>query len=81
MVEKAKDVFSSKRIEWDSSQQDIGPAFMSIKQEVTRTGLITYASDRTAEAGHADVAWSIMHTLINEPNNYSNQRSSTWDLS
>jgi len=81
MVEKAKDVFSSKRIEWDATQQDIGPAFLSIKQEVTRGGIITYASDRTAEAGHADVAWSIMHTLINEPNNYSNQRSSTWDLS
>lgn len=28
---------------------------------------LTYVSRRDGEIGHADIAWAVMHALINEP--------------
>jgi hypothetical protein len=37
---------------------------MTIRQTATKTsGQITYQADRTAETGHADLAWATMHAL------------------
>jgi uncharacterized protein YjcR len=66
LVLKAQDVLNSNRIEWDMEASDIAHAFMMIKQKATGNGGITYAADRSATTGHADVAWAIMHALIKE---------------
>lgn len=67
LVLKAQEVIESGRIEWDASQTEIAHAFMTIRKTTTDSGMITYAARRTATTGHADVAWSIMHALSNEP--------------
>ena len=67
LVLKALDVVSAGRIEWDAEHKEIPQAFLQVHQTSTGNGQITYVADRTSETGHADVAWSIMHALSNEP--------------
>lgn len=67
LVLKAIDVISSGRIEWDAEHTEISQAFLQVRQTTTSTDQITYVADRTSATGHADVAWSIMHALSNEP--------------
>lgn len=67
LVLKAQDVIEGGRIAWDAGEQSIPQSFMQIRQIVTNSDQITYAADRTADLGHADVAWSIMHAIHNEP--------------
>lgn len=67
LVLKTQDVINTNRIHWDASLTDIGGAFLTVKQTSTANGHITYSANRTAETGHADVAWAIMHALHNEP--------------
>src|SRR5690554_866028 len=67
LVLKAIDVISAGRIEWDAEHTEIPQAFLQVHQASTGSGQITYVADRTSETGHADVAWSIMHALSNEP--------------
>jgi uncharacterized protein YjcR len=77
LVLKAQDVIEGGRIEWDASDMSIPQSFMQIRQVVTKSSdQITYAADRTAENGHADVAWSIMHALHNEPLSGMRRKSS-----
>lgn len=79
MVEKGKDVFKSGRIEFDQEHKDIAQSLLMIKRKVTPgSNQVTYASNRTESAGHADIGWSILHALINEPMNHSKRRKSTW---
>ena len=41
---------------------------MAIRKTVTASGRhITYDASRSAEVGHADLAWSVMHALMVEP--------------
>jgi len=67
LVLKALEVMEEGRLEWDAAETEIGHAFMTIRQVVTGNGQITYAANRTASTGHADVAWAIMHGLAAEP--------------
>ncbi len=68
MVLKAKNVFSSRRIQFDSGALDIAQSFMSIRAELTGAQKqITYVATRAGDTGHADLAWAIMHVLHNEP--------------
>ena len=67
LVLKALEVMEEGRLEWDAAETEIGHAFMTIRQVVTGSGQITYAANRTASTGHADVAWAIMHGLAAEP--------------
>jgi uncharacterized protein YjcR len=67
LVLKALEVMEEGRLEWDAAETEIGHAFMTIRQVVTGSGQITYAANRTASTGHADVAWAIMHSLAAEP--------------
>ncbi len=67
LVLKTQDVIHSGRLEWDFRESDIPAAFLTIKQESTKNGGITYVADRTKSTGHADVAFAIMHALYNEP--------------
>lgn len=68
MVLKAKDTISSGRLEYDAGQTDLTQSFMAIPKTMTASGnRSTYEASRSEEASHADVAWAIMHALLNEP--------------
>ncbi len=66
LVLKALEVILDGRMAWDAAESDIAHAFLTIRQESTARGLITYAASRSEETGHADVAWAIMHALSKE---------------
>jgi uncharacterized protein YjcR len=76
LVMKALDVIENGRLRWLAKDFEITRAFLMITKTTTGSGLITYASSRSSEAGHADIAWSIMHALIYEPIN-NNRRKTT----
>jgi len=68
MVMKAQNLFRERRIELPIEWSDVRDAFMAIRPSLTASGKqLTYVSGRNAEIGHADIAWAIMHALINEP--------------
>lgn len=79
LVLKAADVIESGRIEWDADKKEVAASFMSIRRAVTKSGgAVTFVADRTAETGHAEAAWAIMHGLDNEPLNYEHKPKSKW---
>ncbi|HDR2889412.1 TPA: terminase family protein [Enterobacter asburiae] len=79
LVLKAVDVIESGRIEWDEELKEVAASFMSIRRTTTQSGnAVTFVADRTAETGHAEAAWAIMHGLDNEPLNYENKPKSKW---
>ena len=68
MVFKARSVIMAGRLEYDAGDKDITASFMSIRPQLTGSQRsITYVASRAGDTGHADVAWAIMHVLINEP--------------
>jgi len=68
MVLKAKDVISKGRLEFDAGATDLSAAFMAIRKTITASGRqVTYDAGRTADTGHADLAWACMHALDHEP--------------
>ncbi|MCL8302171.1 terminase large subunit domain-containing protein [Pseudomonas mosselii] len=78
LVLKAQDVVQAGRIEWDAGWTDIAQAFLTIKRGTTNGGQITFSASRTEATGHADIAWSIMHALYNEPLNTNKRRRSRY---
>lgn len=66
LVVKMLDLIANGRFKYLSSQHEITRAFMMITQTTTATGQIVYASSRSPNAGHADVAWALMHAAIAE---------------
>lgn len=68
MVLKAYDVIKAHRLEFDAGETTLAQSLMAIRKAVTASGRgITYEAGRTEETGHADLAWALLHTLINEP--------------
>ncbi|WP_443026861.1 terminase large subunit domain-containing protein [Sphingomonas sp. LT1P40] len=68
MVMKAQHSFARGRIEFDAGWIDVQSSFLSIKKALTGSGrAITFKASRSEETGHADLAWAVMHILINEP--------------
>lgn len=68
MVMKAQNLFRAGRIEVPIEFGDVRDSFMMIRPSLTASGKqLTYVSGRTGELGHADIAWAVMHALINEP--------------
>ncbi|MEE1880984.1 terminase family protein [Pseudomonas soli] len=78
LVLKSQDVIQAGRIEWDAGWTDIAQAFLTIKRGTTNGGQITFSASRTEATGHADIAWSIMHALYNEPLNTNKRRRSRY---
>ncbi len=66
LVQKAINIIHNKRIEFDQESVGIASSFINIRKKVVGDN-ITYATNRTASTGHADIAWAIMHGLIYEP--------------
>lgn len=78
LVLKAQSVINNGRLEFDASHKDITGAFLSIRKSITPVqGNVTYVAVRTAEAGHGDSAWAVMHALDNEPLSGNNNARST----
>jgi len=68
MVMKTQDVMNKGRLEFDAGWTDLAAAFMAIRKTMTASGRhVTYDASRSADVGHADLAWSVMHSLIYEP--------------
>lgn len=68
MVLKAKNVFAHRRIEFDAGFKDLAAALMSIHPKLTKGGgQITYVARRSAETGHGDLAWALLHAIFCEP--------------
>lgn len=68
LVMKGQNVMRRGRFEYDAGWHDVSSAFMAIRPTLTASGKqVTYASGRSAAHGHADVAWAVLNSLINEP--------------
>lgn len=68
LVMKGQNVFRNGRIEIDAGWTDVFAAFMAIRPAITKSGKqVTYVAARNGEVGHADIAWSILHSLLVEP--------------
>lgn len=78
LVLKAENVIKMKRLQYDAEHKGISAAFLTVKKKVTSGGAITYASNRSAETGHADEAWAVMNALSGEPITYQTKTRSTW---
>lgn len=75
LVMKALDVIENGRIRWLAKDTEIIRSFLMITKTTTGSGLITYASSRSSNVGHADIAWAIMHALIYEPINHNRRKT------
>jgi uncharacterized protein YjcR len=68
MVLKASDTLRRGRLLYDAGWSELTQSFMAIRRTMTGSGRsVTYDAGRTDETGHADLAWAVMHVLINEP--------------
>lgn len=68
MIMKAQNVIRRGRLAFDSSMLDLVSAFVSIKKTLTTSGRnVTFKAGRGGDDGHADLAWAVMHILMNEP--------------
>lgn len=68
LVLKARSVIGKARLQFDSGWVDLAHSFLAIKKTLTASGnAVTFTAGRSAETGHADLAWACMHALVNEP--------------
>lgn len=68
MIMKAQNVVRRGRMSFDSGWIDVISSFISIKKTLTTSGRnVTFKAGRAVGEGHADLAWAIMHILMNEP--------------
>lgn len=68
MVMKAQNIIRRGRLKFDAGWTDVVQAFIAIKKTITPSGRnVTFKAGRSADAGHSDLAWSIMHIIMNEP--------------
>lgn len=69
LVMKGVDVVETNRLEFDTGATDLVKAFLTIYRTSTDNGTVTYKAKRTAETGHADEAFAVLHALTFEPLN------------
>lgn len=68
LVMKAQQVIRSHRLEFDRGDKDLAMHLLAIKRELTSSGRnVTYSAGRSGSTGHADLGWSLMNALSNEP--------------
>lgn len=64
LVLKAKQILGKGLFEYDAAATDVVTAFLQIRKGATASGRqATFSAGRSKEAGHADVAWAIMHAF------------------
>jgi len=69
MVLRVKELIRSRRLQFDSSWNDLIRAFLAIKRVTTNSGAITFEAARSEQSGHADLAWAVMCALEAQPIN------------
>lgn len=68
MVQKMHALMRSNRVEWEIDNKDITAALLSIRTVETASGKnITYASGRSKDLSHSDVAWAALQAFYQEP--------------
>lgn len=68
LVFKLQDVIRKERLEYDNSFLDLTQSLMSIQKTMTaRQQKMTFTAGRSAQTGHADLAWALMHAVHHEP--------------
>lgn len=68
MINKMHSLMRENRVEWEMDWRDITAAFLNIRTFTTASGRnITYASNRTKESSHSDVAWAALQVFYQEP--------------
>ena len=68
MVNKMHSLLRDRRVEWELDNKDITAAFLSIRTVATASGKhVTYASGRSNELSHSDVAWAALQVFYQEP--------------
>ena len=68
LVNKAYNIISKGRLEFDAGATDITSAFGAIRKTMTSSGRkVTYSAGRNGKIGHADLAWATMHALDKDP--------------
>ncbi len=68
MVNKMHSLLRDRRVEWELDHKDITAAFLSIRTVATASGKhVTYASGRSNELSHSDVAWAALQVFYQEP--------------
>lgn len=68
MALRAKELLIRRRLQFDAGSLDVAKSFLSIKKALTGSGgQMTLIAGRSAETGHADVAWAIMNALERAP--------------
>lgn len=73
MVQKAANIIGACRLKYDENNDILPLSFLTIKQQTTTQGQITYKSERHKKVGHGDLAWAIMHSLMAEELNPINR--------
>ena len=63
LIMKGKDVITNSRLEYNAGWSEVSKSFMMIYKTNTDTGNVTYKATRTADTGHADIAFAILHAL------------------
>ena len=66
LVVRAKRLIDGGRFEYDMGKKDITQSLMMISQITTAGDHVTYGANRSAEAGHADLAWAVFHAMMAE---------------
>nr|VFJ42954.1 MAG: Uncharacterized protein YjcR [Candidatus Kentron sp. FM]VFJ43622.1 MAG: Uncharacterized protein YjcR [Candidatus Kentron sp. FM]VFK05641.1 MAG: Uncharacterized protein YjcR [Candidatus Kentron sp. FM] len=59
-------IIERQRFEYPDDRTDVTQSFLMVHRQSTQGGAITYAANRTAETGHADLFWAIAHGAIME---------------
>jgi uncharacterized protein YjcR len=68
LIVKALDLINTGRFKLLKRDDAVISSFLMIKQSVSNgNGSITYTTDRSAESGHGDSAWSVINAFSYEP--------------
>jgi len=68
LVMKAQIIIRQGRLQFDAGWTDLAQALMAIRHTPTAQGRqLTYTASRTAQTGHADLAWACLHALDPAP--------------
>lgn len=64
LVLKAKQIIAKGQFQYDAAAVEVAVAFLQIRKGATASGRQpTFSAGRSKEAGHADIAWAIMHAF------------------
>ncbi|MBJ7536961.1 terminase large subunit domain-containing protein [Marinomonas transparens] len=75
LVTRAKRLIDGGRVEYDTGKKELSQSLMMIHQVTTQNGSITYGAARSAETGHADLAWALFQAMQAEKQFFESKKS------